>query len=86
MKFDISKKILIVVWVMVVINLFGVFPSGLEVTLNVIGVFLVVAHLGEYIFFRKTIAKREEGTLLAFAMTFFFGVLYWKDYPPSALK
>ena len=86
MKFDISKKILIVIWVMVVINLFDVFPSGLEVTLNAFGVFLVVAHLGEYIFFRKTIAKREEGTLLAFVMTFFFDVLYWKDYPSSPLR
>ncbi len=81
MKFDLSKYVLAVVWLLVIVNPFVAFPSWLAITLYAIGVFLVVAHLGEYIAFREVIAKRQEGPLLAFFMTFFFGVLYWKDYP-----
>ncbi len=81
MKFDLSKLVLVFVWLLVIINPFVAFPSWLAITLYSIGVFLVVAHLGEYIAFREVIAERPEGTLLAFLMTFFFGVLYWKDYP-----
>jgi hypothetical protein len=46
-----------------------------------LGVFLTVAHLGEYVVCHTTIAQRPEGPVLAFAMTFFFGVLYWNDFP-----
>ena len=79
MNFGIAKSITALAWVLVLVNFFGVFPGWFETTLYVVGALLVVAHLGEYIVFHKTIAAREEGPVTAFVMTFFFGIFYWKD-------
>ena len=84
MKFDLPKLITIFIWLLVIANLFLSFPAWLNFALNGIGIFLIAAHLIEYVVFRETIAKKPEGKLLAFVMTFLFGVLYWKSAPEEA--
>ena len=81
MKFDVWKGLTLAVWVLVFVNPFVSFPGWAATTLWTTGAFLVVAHLGEYVFAYQTISKRPESRLVAFLMTFFFGVLYWKDFP-----
>ena len=78
MSLYIAKMVTIIIWVLVVTNLFVVFPSWLATTLYAMGLFLVVAHLGEYVVFRKAIDKKPEGKVQAFLMTLIFGLLYWK--------
>lgn len=80
MRINIWKILLSILWIMIAINLFRPLPPALATTLHAACLFLVFAHLGEYLVFRKTIAERPESTALGFLMTFFFGVLYWKDF------
>jgi uncharacterized protein YhhL (DUF1145 family) len=83
-KFDLWKIAVTGLWILIGVNLFADFPQVVRTSLNALGTFLVVSHLGEYYFCRKTIDARPEGTLLAFVMTFFYGVFYWRDYPTKA--
>lgn len=84
MKFDLWKIALTGLWILIGVNQFYAFPQVVRTSLNALGTFLVVAHLGEYYFCRKTINERPEGILLAFVMTFLYGVFYWKDYPTKS--
>ena len=79
MKFDLPKIVTIIIWLLVIANFFVAFPDWANTALNGIGIFLVAAHLIEYVVFNKRIAEKPEGKVLAFVMTFFFGVLYWKS-------
>ena len=81
MKFDAAKWLTTSLWLVIVINLFAPFPGIWAAILNWTGIALAVAHPGEYIFCYKQISARPEGPLLAFVMTFFYGVFYWKDFP-----
>jgi uncharacterized protein YhhL (DUF1145 family) len=81
MKFDLPKQITTAVWLLVVVNLLVSFSSWAALTLHIIGVFLVVAHLIEYLVYKKVIDQKPEGALLAFVMTILYGVFYWKDFP-----
>ena len=79
MKFDLPKIVTSIVWLVIVLNLFLVFPFWLAMTLNILGAFLVVAHLIEYVVYREKIAQKPESALVAFIMTFLYGVFYWKS-------
>ncbi len=78
MNLYLAKIATIIVWMLVVINPFVAFPSWLATTLYLVGLFLAVAHTGEYVFYRDVIDKKPEGKIQAFLMTFIFGLLYWK--------
>ena len=81
MKFDAWKFILLVLWALILANLVHAFPDWMAKSFRVLGVLFVVVHLAEYLFFYKTISSRPESPVVAFLMTFFFGIFYWKDYP-----
>ena len=84
MKFDRAKWITTGLWVLIVINLFFPFPGVLSPILYWTGVVLAVAHIIEYIVFYKKITAKPESPLLAFVMTFLYGVFYWKDFPSKS--
>jgi len=84
MKFDAWKFVLLVLWGLIFANLIHAFPDGMAKSLRVLGVLFVVVHIAEYLFFFKTISSRPENPAVAFLMTFFFGIFYWKDYPAGA--
>ena len=79
MKLDAPKIISIIVWLAIIANLLVVFPQGVATTLNILGLALLAAHLGEYILFKKKIDEKPESGPVAFLMTMLFGLLYWKD-------
>lgn len=81
MKFDVWKIILLVLWGLIIANLFHAFPDWMAKSFRVLGVIFVVVHIAEYLFFFRTIRARPESPIVAFFMTFFFGIFYWKDYP-----
>ena len=67
-----------VLWILIVINLFGVFPTLMAVTLDFIGTILLVVHLLEYIVVNKKIKAKESSAFEGFYMTMLYGFLYWK--------
>ena len=73
-------------WALILANLVHAFPDGIAKSLRVLGVLFVVVHLAEYLFFYKTISSRPESPAVAFLMTFFFGIFYWKDFPAGVRK
>lgn len=80
MNFRAARAVLICVWILIAINLFVEFPAGVERTLNTLGLLLAIAHIFEYVAFRKVIAKRPEPAMKAFILTFLFGLFYWKEW------
>ncbi len=84
MRFDAWKIILLVLWALILANLVHAFPDWMAKSFRVLGVLFVVVHLAEYLFFYKTISSRPESPAVAFLMTFFFGVFYWKDFPAGS--
>ena len=78
MNVELMKKITLGLWVLIVINLFGVFPTLMAVILDFTGTILLVAHLLEYIFVNKRIQAKASSTFEGFYMTMLFGFLYWK--------
>lgn len=72
---------LLVLWALILANLVHPFPDWMAKSFRVLGVLFVVVHLAEYLFFYKTISSRPESPAVAFLMTFFFGIFYWKDFP-----
>ncbi|MFT5482367.1 MAG: hypothetical protein ACI9GW_001017 [Halieaceae bacterium] len=79
MKLDAPKIITIILWLAIIANLVVVFPQGVATTLNILGLALLAAHLGEYILFKKKIDAKPESGPVAFFMTMVFGLFYWKD-------
>jgi uncharacterized protein YhhL (DUF1145 family) len=79
MNFRAARAVLICVWILIALNLFVEFPVGVERTLNTLGLLLAIAHIFEYVAFRKVIAKRPEPAMKAFILTFLFGLFYWKE-------
>ncbi|MBE9548621.1 MAG: DUF1145 domain-containing protein [Proteobacteria bacterium] len=78
MKPSFAKILTLATWLLIIISLFNVLPASLTTGLQYLGIFLLIAHLAEYIIFRKTIARKPEQPLLAFLLTIIFGVFYWK--------
>jgi uncharacterized protein YhhL (DUF1145 family) len=77
--YDIAKILLSFAWVLIVANLFFEFPTWFAMILVISGLLLSVAHVAEYFYFREEISRKPEGAVLAFLLTFLFGLFYWKD-------
>lgn len=78
MKYKFAKLIILVVWLLIIISLFNILPQTMKITLQYLGVLLLLAHLAEYFMFKKTIRKKPESAFSAFILTMIFGVFYWK--------
>lgn len=73
------KIILLIVWALIVANLFVALPGILVTPLKILGVLLVVAHIAEYFIFKKAIDAKRDGLVKSFLMTFVFGAVYIKN-------
>ncbi len=81
MTFDYAKQITTGVWALVLFTLLADLPPTFELVFYCIGLFLVVAHIGECIAFRKQVEAKPEPAPFAYFMTFLFGVLYLRNWP-----
>lgn len=81
MTFDYAKIITTIIWLLVIINLFITLPYNLALALYGIGLFLAITHAMECIAYRKQIHGKPESKPVAYLMTFFFGVLYLRNWP-----
>ena len=73
------KGILIIVWAVIIANLFIALPDSMVFPLKALGVILVIAHIAEFFIFRKDIKAKGDGALKSFVMTFLFGAAYIKN-------
>jgi len=81
MNIKYQKAIIILVWLMVIANLFLPTPDWLDQTLKVLGIFLVVAHIIECFLFRRKITANSKPVLMGFIMVFVFGVIHLNTLP-----
>ena len=73
------KPILLIVWALVVLNLLVSLPTAIVWPLHAIGVFLVVAHIAEFLIFYKRIKAKGDGFVKSFINTLLFGMVYIKN-------
>ncbi len=76
-----QKAIVLLVWLLVIANLFLPTPDWLDQTLKVLGIFLVVAHLLECFMFRRKIIANSRPAIKGFFMVFLFGVIHLNTLP-----
>lgn len=79
MLFPIVRGLAILLWLVIVANLFIVFPDPVSTALNITAIVLLAAHLAEFIFLNKVISRLPDTTAVAFIKTMLFGLFYWKD-------
>lgn len=75
------KAITAAVWLAVILNQFVTFPDGLKTFLDVTGIFLIVAHTLECIFFSKKIIEGHKSALKGFVQVFLFGIIHLRALP-----
>lgn len=71
------KAIILVVWGLIIANLFIPFPATLALAFKILGVLLVVAHVAEYFLFKDKVAAQGDSPAKAFLMTLVFGIAYF---------
>ncbi len=77
MKWSIAKGITALVWVAIVINLFQPFASPADTALNVVGGFLLIAHLIECVVYRQKVAQHHaDNKFWGYLMILLFGVIH----------
>lgn len=77
MKWSIAKLITAVVWVAIVVNVFQPFSPPAYMALNVVGVFLLVAHIIECVVYRQKVAQHHsDNKLWGYLMILLFGVIH----------
>jgi len=81
MTFDYAKQITAGIWALVLFTLLSDLPPAFEMVFSGIGLFLVVAHTAECIFYRQQIKEKPEPLVFACFMTLLFGVFYLRNWP-----
>lgn len=81
MSTAVQKNIILLVWILVIANLFLPTPEWLDQILKVIGIFLVVAHLIECVIFNKKIRRNHRPSIKGFLLVFIFGVVHLNTLP-----
>lgn len=81
MTFDYAKIITTIVWILVFANLFAPFPHPVSLALCGTGFFLAISHAAECVVYRNEINAKPQSLPVAYLMTFFFGVLYLRNWP-----
>lgn len=81
MKITLPKSVFMVLWVLVFANLLVSLPHWLHTTLNVVGLFLVFAHLAACFMFSRKIKLNHENRFAGYVQVLFFGVLHLNTLP-----
>ncbi len=81
MSLVVQKSLIILVWILVVANLFLPTPGWLDQTLIVVGIFLLVAHLLECLMFRRKIRAHHKPAIIGFLLVMVFGVIHLNTIP-----
>lgn len=77
MKWSIAKAFTALVWVAIIVNLFQPFASPADTALNIVGAFLLIAHLIECVVFRDKVSQHHAGNKLGgYLMILLFGVIH----------
>ena len=76
MIIGVTKVTLSLVWVIWVLALLSLLPDSWNLPVVLIGVALLVIHLGEYLFLHAKVAARQGGKS-GFIEIMLFGFAYW---------
>lgn len=77
MKWSIAKAITALVWVAIIINLFQPFAAPADTALNIVGAFLLIAHLIECVVYRGKVAQHHsDNKLWGYVLILLFGVIH----------
>lgn len=86
MKLDFAKTLTLLFWLLVLVTPFAGFPEMAVTGIYLTSLGMAVAHTGEFFYFRKEVASKQGDKLEVFLLTFFFGVLYLKNWPAEPWK
>jgi len=65
-------------WLLCLLAVINIIPEPLALWLRIIGALLLLAHVIEFILFRKTINSKGDSPFKSFYMTMLYGVFYFK--------
>lgn len=65
-------------WFVFIAACLGLIPEPFGLSINIAGMLLFIAHLVEFLVFKKVIMKQGDTAPKAFLMTMLFGVLYFR--------
>ncbi len=76
-----QKALVIVMWLLVIANLFLPTPGWLDQILKVAGIFLIVAHVLECLMFSRKIRANHRPAFKGYLMVLVFGVIHLNTLP-----